>query len=290
MTEYLDSAGSTLCLGSADGAAGGDIATVDWLLTTTRSVRRRLDLARPVERSLIEECLQLAVYAPNAEAKQNWRWYVITDPGKRQVLAEFYQVAWAKHNSDAMGTRRGRYRDRRSSQRTHESARWLAENLAKVPVLVIPCVLGRPWTAQEVQQAEAVWSGAAQDGYQPRAGIAADSTFYGSIYPAIWSFQLALRSRGLGSSITTMHLPFHQFIGDELGIPRQVTQIALLPVAYTVGTDFRKPARTPAQTLTYWNEWGNPRVGTSVREAFISTVKGNPKVPAITAESSEKLS
>lgn len=291
MTEYRGSPGTAeyIDFPGADGT-GRDIATVDWLLTTTRSVRRRLDLSRPVERSLIEECLQLAVYAPNAQAKQNWRWYVITDPGRRQVLADYYRFAWAKHNSDGTGTRRGRWRDRRSSERTVESARWLAENLAEVPVLVIPCVLGRPWTEREVQRCEAAWNGASQDEYLPRAGLVADSTFYGSIYPAIWSFQLALRSRGLGSSITTMHLPFHKFIGDELGIPRQVTQIALLPVAHTIGSDFRAPSRIPAQSLTYWNEWDRPRLGASLREAFISSLTVDSSISASIAEGSEKLS
>jgi len=260
-----------------------DLATVDWLLTTTRSVRRRLDVARPVDRSLIEECLQLAVYAPTAEARQNWRWYVVTDQEKRQVLADYYRVAWAKHNSDGMGTRRGRWRDRSGSQRIHESAAWLAEHLHEVPVLVIPCVLGKPFTEEEVHLAEALWRTGDRSEYQPRADIVADATFYGSIFPAIWSFQLALRSRGLGSSITTMHLPFHQFVADELGIPRQVTQIALLPVAHTKGTDFGPAPRTQAQSLTFWNDWVRPRADASLREGFIKTVRGNPLVPVARA-------
>lgn len=275
-------------LAVADAAGAADLATVDWLLTTTRSVRRRLDLTRPVERSLIEECLQLAVYAPSAEARQNWRWYVITDPGRRRVLAEYYKIAWAKHSSEGAGTRRGRWRDRRASQRIHDSAEWLAEHLAEVPVLVIPCVLGRPISDQEIQLAEALWHTDSYTGYQPRARIVADATFYGSIFPAIWSFQLALRSRGLGSSITTMHLPFHQFVADELGIPRQVTQIALLPVAHTTGTEFSAADRVPASSVTFWNEWGRPRADASLRGGFISAIRKDPTLPATRAQSSEK--
>jgi nitroreductase len=271
--------------------AEADLETVEWLLTTTRTVRRRLDLTRPVRRELIEECLRLAVYAPNAEAKQNWRWFVITDPERRKVLADYYRIAWTGHNRDGMGTRRGRWRDRGSSKRTHDSARWLAEHLHEVPVLVIPCVVGRPVTEREVEKLEALWR-AADDTlrYQPRARLVADSTFYGSIYPAIWSFQLALRSRGLGSSITTMHLPFHQFVADELGIPRHATQIALLPVAHTSGTDFRPPSRVPAESLTYWDEWERPRGDASLRRALMNTDRDEPRPAGVrTGESPEEL-
>jgi nitroreductase len=250
-------------------AADVDLGTVDWLLSTTRTVRNRLDLTRPVEREVIEECLQLAVYAPNAEARQNWRWFVIADPERRRVLADYYQLAWTGHNREGTGTRRGRWRDRSSSRRTYESARWLAEHVSEVPVLVIPCVLGKPVTEHEVEQLEISWRTAADNRYQPQARLVADATFYGSIFPAIWSFQLALRSRGLGSSITTMHLPFHQFVADELGIPRHATQIALLPVAYTRGVDFRPAPRVPARELTYWDEWERPRADESLRRALI---------------------
>ncbi len=285
MTGYHERTAADMAAPS--GAA--DLTTVDWLLTTTRSVRRRLDVTRPVERALIEECLQLAVYAPNAEARQNWRWYVITDKDRRHVLSEYYRIAWAKRNSEGILARRGRWRDRSGNQRTHESARWLAEHLGEVPVLVIPCVLGSPVTEREVQQLEALWR-TGDDRCQPLARLVADATFYGSIFPAIWSFQLALRSRGLGSSITTLHLPFHQFVADELGIPRQATQIALLPIAHTKGNDFGTPSRVPARSLTFWNEWGRPRADSALREHFISSVRGKPSLPVAKArENSEKL-
>jgi nitroreductase len=259
-----------------------DLSTTDWLLSTTRSVRRRLDLTRPVERAVIEECLQLAVYAPTAEAKQNWRWYVITDSERRQVFSDYYRIAWSRRNSDSLGTRRVRWREHSGSRRNHESARWLVEHLHEVPVLVIPCVLGKPATEQEIRHCEELWRTADGSGgsFQPQADIVFDATFYGSIFPAIWSFQLALRSRGLGSSITTLHLPFHRYIADELGIPRQATQVALLPVAYTKGNDFSAPERIAARSLTFWNDWGRPRADASIRNNFINTVTGQPQLPA----------
>jgi nitroreductase len=253
-----------------------DIRAVDWLLTTTRSVRRRLDLSRPVERNVIEECLQLAVHAPNAENKQNWRWYVITDQHRRKVLSDYYQIAWIRRGTDGTGVRRGRWRDHSGQRRTHDSAHWLAEHLHEIPVLVIPCVLGGPMSEQDKHKAEELWRAELDDGtaLQPRADLVFDATFYGSIFPAIWSFQLALRSRGLGSSITTMHLPFHEYIADELGIPRRATQVAMLPVAYTTGATFRPPERTAAQSLTFWDDWGRPRADSSLRERFIKTISG----------------
>jgi hypothetical protein len=116
----------------------------------------------------------------------------------------------------------------------------------------------------------------------------ADATFYGSIFPAIWTFQLALRTRRLGSSITTMHLPFHQFVADELGIPRQVTQIGLLPVAHTTGTGFGPADRVPASSVTFWDDWGRPRADASLREGFISAIRKDPTLPATRAQSSER--
>jgi nitroreductase len=255
-----------------------DLDTVSWLLTTTRSVRRGLDLERPVDRAAVEECLQLAVHAPNAEAQQNWRWYVITNPHRRQVIADYYRIAWTVHNRDH-GPKHSRWRDSRRSRRTHESAQWLVDHLHEVPVLVIPCVLGKPVTAQEVQALEGMFRTDDFGGRQPRVGLTLDSTFYGSIFPAIWSFQLALRSRGLGSTITTLHLAFHEFVADELGIPRQVTQIALLPVAHTKRTDFLPASRIPARSLTYWNEWGRPRIDSSYREALVAAMENRAPTP-----------
>lgn len=246
-------------MGSA--MSGPKLAHIDDVLTTTRSVRRRLDLSRPVERAVIEECLELAVHAPNAEDRQNWRWLILTDPDRRKVIAEFYHMAWLGHNRVGQGRRRGRFTNPQARTSTHDSARWLAENLGRVPVLVLPCVVGRPVTEDTVRRLEASWAAAdANMGFKPKARLVADATFYGSIFPAIWSFQLALRSRGLGSTITTMHLPFHELVAERLGIPKHVTQVALLPVAYTVGNSFAPALRAAASQVTIWDAW-LPRPG-----------------------------
>ncbi|OBK14599.1 nitroreductase family protein [Mycobacterium sp. 1245852.3] len=212
-----------------------DIATVDELLSTTRSVRKRLDLTRPVGRDVILECIQLAMQAPTASNTQNWRWLVITDADKRAAIAEIYRsigaqyLAYAADNATDAPT-----------QRVYQSAMSLTETLAEVPVHVIPCLTERIDTAEP--------------------GIAAAA--WASIIPAGWSFLLALRSRGLGSVWTTMHLFKEKEVAELLGIPPTVTQAALFPVAYTIGTDFRPAKRPPAETITYWDTWERP-VGAS---------------------------
>jgi nitroreductase len=250
---------------AAPGSTLFDADTVEALLTTTRAVRRRLDLDRLVPRQVIEECLELAVHAPSADNQQNWRWLVVTDPDKRKKIGELYRFAWGVHSAAIAGRRR-RFSNERRGTGAVASGKWLAENLERVPVLVVPCVVGLPPTDAESAAIEEAW----QKNFHtnvgpspatkapPRRGSAAltrNSTFYGSIYPAIWSFLLALRSRGLGSVITTMHLPFRDELAAELGIPNLVTQICLLPVAYTLGTDFRPAPREPAAKKTYWNGW-----------------------------------
>jgi len=206
-----------------------DTAMIDELLSTTRAVRKRLDLDRPVPRDIIMECLELAVQAPTASNSQNWRWLVIDDPEKRTQLAEIYRKGasgyFARAGRDAADAQTGR---------VYESAIWLAENLEKVPVLLIPCLEGRP---------------------TEETPLMALGSMYGSIFPAVWSFQLALRARGLGSALTTLHLLHEQEAAELLGIPDDVLQVALLPVAYTIGTDFKRAARPPVSGITHWNGW-----------------------------------
>ncbi len=203
-----------------------DLATVDQLLSTTRSVRKRLDLTRPVGREVILECIQLAMQAPTASNTQDWRWLVITDPDKRAAIAEIYR---------SIGSQYLAYAADPQTQRVYRSAMSLTETLADVPVHVIPCLTTRIETAEP--------------------GIAAAA--WASIIPAGWSFLLALRSRGLGSVWTTMHLFKEKEVAELLGIPPTVTQAALFPVAYTIGTDFRPAARPPAESITYWDGWGS---------------------------------
>ena len=207
-----------------------DIATVDELLSTTRSVRKRLDLTRPVSRDVILECIQLAIQAPTASNTQNWRWLVITDADKRAAIAEIYRSIGAEYLAQAADNETDP-----QTRRVYQSATSLTETLAHVPVHVIPCLEQRIDTAEP--------------------GIAAAA--WASIIPAGWSFLLALRSRGLGSVWTTMHLFKEQEVAELLGIPPTVTQAALFPVAYTIGTDFRPATRSPAASITYWDAWGD---------------------------------
>jgi nitroreductase len=204
-------------------------AIVDRLLSTTRSVRRRLDLDRPVEREVVLECLRLAVQAPTASNGQTWRWIVVTDPELRAALAELYRSAGAEYMAQKATTEQDG-----QNRRVYESALALTTTLARVPVLVIPCVEARVSKVPNVVAASA----------------------YASIIPAAWSFMLALRSRGLGSVWTTIHLAKEREAAELLGIPDGVAQVGLLPVAYTTGGDFGPAARPPVETVTYWDRWG----------------------------------
>lgn len=206
-----------------------DLKTVDELLTTTRAVRKRLDLERPVEREVILECLRLATQAPTASNDQNWRWMIVTDPAKRKAIADLYNETGTGYLSAAKDT----VREDQQTTRVYESAFALTEILHKVPVFVIPCIERRFDGAPNLISASA----------------------YGSIMPAAWSFLLALRSRGLGSVWTTLHLGKEKEVAELLGIPDTVTQVALFPVAYTIGTDFKPAQRPPVETITYWDSW-----------------------------------
>jgi nitroreductase len=205
-----------------------DIATVDELLTTTRAVRKRLDLTRPVGREVILECIRLAMQAPTASNAQDWRWIVVTDADKRAAIAEIYRSIGAQYLAHAADSASDP-----QTRRVYQSAVSLTDTLAKVPVHVIPCL------EQRIDGAE--------------LGIAAAA--WASIIPAGWSFLLALRSRGLGSVWTTMHLFKEKEVAELLGIPATVTQAALFPVAYTIGTHFRPASRPPAESITYWDTW-----------------------------------
>ncbi|MGZ4515758.1 MAG: nitroreductase family protein [Mycobacterium sp.] len=207
-----------------------DLATVDELLTTTRSVRKRLDLNRPVGREVILECIRLAMQAPTASNTQDWRWLVITDSDKRAAIAEIYRSVGAEYLAYA-----AKDTSDPQTQRVYASALSLIDTLGKVPVHVIPCLANRIDNSSLLTAASA-WA---------------------SIIPAGWSFMLALRSRGLGSVWTTMHLAKEREVAELLGIPDTVTQAALFPVAYTIGTDFRPAARPPAETVTFWDSWGD---------------------------------
>jgi nitroreductase len=212
-----------------------DLDTVDHLLTTTRAVRKRLDLGRPVEPEVIEECLRLAIQAPTGGNSQGWRWMVVTDPDKRTAIAEAYRATWVPYRAASQANVA---EGDAQQQRVIDSASYLADHLHEVPVHVIPCIYGR-----------VLGGGTLVEG----AGV------FGSIYPAVWSFQLALRSRGLGSAFTTLHLPHAAAVAELLEIPDGVTQTALIPVAYFTGDDFQPAKRRPVEEITYWNGWRQTR-------------------------------
>jgi nitroreductase len=208
------------------GASGLDLDTVDKLLTTTRAVRKRLDLTRPVELDVVLECLELALQAPTGSNQQTWRWLVVTDPSVRASLADLYRNL----PSSRPTTRLGSVPPPEDQQaRVTDSAGYLKQHVHEVPVLVVPCV-------EDV-------GGAA--GWAP------------SIYPAVWSFMLALRSRGLGSVLTTVHLYREAEAAELLGVPEGFVQSCLLPVAYFTGDDFRPADRRPIEAVTYVDRWGN---------------------------------
>lgn len=211
--------------------------TPDQLLTTTRSVRKRLDLARPVEPEVIRECLEIAVQAPSGSNRQTWHFMVVTDAEKRKAIADLYRKGfYAYRNSGVSNPAQYAHNPERVrvQQRIVSSADYLAEHLHEVPVHLIPCITGRLDGLPSVMQA-GVW---------------------GSILPATWSFMLAARARGLGTAWTTLHLPYEKEAAEVLGIPYdQITQAALIPVAYTLGTDFKPGARESLDTVVHWNKW-----------------------------------
>jgi nitroreductase len=208
-----------------------DTAATDHLLTTTRAVRRRLDLDRPVGPQVVLECLRIAVQAPTASNAQGWRWVVVTDPARRAELARLYREGGEAYLRAAAANELDG-----QTRRVYESAVFLTEVLDRVPVHVIPCVQGRADNAPNVVSA----------------------SLYASIIPAAWSFMLALRSRGLGSTWTTLHLFKEQEAAELLGIPADVTQVGLIPVAHTSG-EFRPARRGPIEEITYWDHWGGTR-------------------------------
>lgn len=219
--------------GSATSSTLPETGPIDWVLSTTRAVRKRLDFDRPVPKEVLVEALRLAIQAPTTSNAQSWRWIVVEDQAKKDAIAELYRRSWAAYAGD-------RDPDKIPGQlgKVVGSGQYLAENLQRAPYLVIAA------TTTE-----------APLGSLPSAGLAG---LYGGILPAAWSFQLALRSRGLGSAWTTLHLVYEAEVRALLGIPENVVQTALFPVAYTIGEDF-KPAKrtTPLEAVTHWDSWGN---------------------------------
>jgi nitroreductase len=212
-----------------------DLSQTDHLLTTTRAVRKRLDLDRPVPTDLIGDCIRVATQAPAGGNVQQWRWLIVDDPDLKLGIADLYRRAYTPY----MAAQRDLVAKtgRRDAAAIMSSSDHLAEVLHKVPALVIPCMLGRP------------------DPNAMQGGLAG---WYGSILPAVWSFMLAARSRGLGTAWTTLHLGYEAEAAALLGIPDTVSQVALTPVAYYTGDDFKPGSRLPVEKVAYLNGWKQP--------------------------------
>jgi nitroreductase len=207
----------------------------DQLLSTTRAVRKRLDLTRPVDVELVRQCVELATQAPTGSNSQNWHFVLVQDAPTKVALAELYARTFDPYISGmavqyAAGDTRGQRQDL-----VRDSAVYLRQHFHEVPWMLIPCVSGRM-----------------PDGAPNFAG----ASFYGSILPAVWSFMLAARARGLGTAWTTLHLPQEREAAELLGIPfEQVTQVGLIPVAYTKGTDFKPAPRLPLDQVLHVDRW-----------------------------------
>ena len=202
--------------------------TNDELLSTTRAVRKRLDLERPVERDVLLECVELAVQAPSGSNSQRWHWIFVADPAKKAALADLYRrVFEVTYTPAALGPLDA------PGERLRSSADHLARHMQDVPVLLVPCQWGRPG-----------------DGAANQAG------YWGSLLPAVWSFMLAARARGLGTAWTSMHLAHEREAADVLGIPyERCAQGGLIPVAYTIGTDFTPGPRRDLERIVHWDSW-----------------------------------
>jgi nitroreductase len=210
--------------------------TPDELLTTTRSVRKRLDLGRSVPIELIHECLEAARQAPNGGNQQAWHFLVITDAEKRATIGEYYRRSYADYASSSsyLARRNDADSDRAATAaRISDSSTYLAEKMGQVPVLVIPCID----------------SGGAELPASNQAGL------WGSILPAAWSYMLAARARGLGSAWTTLHLRYEREINELLGVPNTVHQGVLLPTAYFTGETFKPAKRDPLDTVLHTDKW-----------------------------------
>lgn len=207
--------------------------TTDELLSTTRSVRLRLDFETPVQREVLTECLALAIQAPSASGAQGWRWVFVDDPEKKRALADVYRANLAGANKAG-----GRGASDQSPQqaRMAASGAHLVAHLQDAPFLLIPCLQGRV----------------------DRSNSAMSATFWASVMPAAWSFCLALRSRGLGTCWTTLHLfgNGERAAAEVLDIPYdEYSQLGMFPIAYTLGVDFKPARRLEPEQVTHWNSW-----------------------------------
>jgi len=217
--------------------------TPDQLLSTTRAVRKRLDFDRPLEMSVVRECVELALQAPSGSNAQGWHFMVVTDEAKRNAIGEIYRKGFELYrgmdvSAHALAKTQENAADTAQMDRVVDSAEYLAANMHRAPALIIPCITGR------------------MEQIPGNFAVIAQASQYGSILPAFWSFMLAARSRGLGTSWTTIHLMFEEEVAGLLDIPYQeITQVALSPIAYTKGTDFKPARRRSLEGVLHVDSW-----------------------------------
>ena len=211
----------------------------DELLTTTRSVRKRLDFERPVERALVETCLGIALQAPNGGNLNAWRWIAVDHPPLIAKMADIYNAGLDDYIA-SFGAAGYPGADAVGAEAIASSTQHLRDNFHRCPAVVVPLLAGRT------------------DGHGPLPDMT--NSFYqasqwGSILQAVWSFMLALRARGLGSTWTTGHLWREREMAELLGFPHDHLQVGLFPVAYTLGTSFRPADRADSESRIFWNRW-----------------------------------
>ena len=210
-----------------------DLDQTDRLLMTTKQVRKRLDFDRPVSHDVLLECIDIASRAPMGSNQERNKWLIVDDQDLKDAIGEHYR----ENAIPYLGQSEAFKRDDRGA-RVVDSAQYLAEHMEEAPALVIPLRLD---TVED-------------------SPLSAQAGWWGSVLPGVWSFQLALRSRGIGSCWTTLHLDSAGAVGELLGIPDTVTQTCLLPVAYYTGESFTPAPRRPAEEITFLNGWKQPIV------------------------------
>jgi len=212
----------------------------DHLLSTTRTVRKRLDLTCPIEPAIIEACLKIAIQAPTGSNQQGWHFVVASDADKRARIAELYRQSCKAYRTSRSQPKNEPLDDdahAKQMRRFLSSTHYLVDHLHEVPVLILACVEGRVENRAPADQA----------------------ALYGSILPAAWSLMMALRARGHGAVWTNMHIRFEKEVAALLDLPGYITQAVLFPVAYFIGKDFKPAQRKPIINNTHWNSWGNQR-------------------------------
>ena len=210
--------------------------TPDELLTTTRAVRKRLDLNRPVERSVVETCIDIAVQAPSGSNRQAWQWILVDDAAKKKRLADLYGEVFDKYVPMAAAAVTYAPDDIRSLRRdaVTTSAVYLREHFHEVPIILVPY----------------------QEGRLDDQPASAQAGYWGSVIPAVWSFMLALRARGLGSAWTTLSCRREPEVAEVLGIDHtRYMQVGMFPIAYTIGTDFKPASRIDLKSIIHWNSF-----------------------------------